>query len=160
MSFHIYQASAKELLKVENFIETLVHKVLVWKCLLSFWSFWSALLYTHVFYKQRFFSTQPKFCWTFSRIELQMLLGYCLIHRSIWDAYYILCPCLELSLFMSYLCDLFFIFIFIFITINRIISWIQKLAYFWEYVLLFLDDDVMKNVNNFQISKVQPQGVA
>ena len=30
-----------------------------------------------------------------------------------------LCPCLGLGLFMSYLCDLFFIFILIFIVINR-----------------------------------------
>ena len=27
-------------------------------------------------------------------------------------------------------------------------------------ILLFLDDGVMTNVNNFQIAKVQPQGVA
>ena len=33
--------------------------------------------------------------------------------------------CLDLGLFMLYLCDLFFIFIFILIMINRIISWIQ-----------------------------------
>ena len=26
-----------------------------------------------------------------------------------------------------------------------------------EYVLLFLDDNVMKNVNNFQTAKIQPQ---
>ena len=31
-------------------------------------------------------------------------------------------------------------------------------AYFLEYVLLFLDD-TMKNVNSFQIAKVQPQDV-
>ena len=31
---------------------------------------------------------------------------------------------------------------------------------FLEYILLFLDDDVIKNVNNSQIAKVKPQGVA
>ena len=35
-------------------------------------------------------------------------------------------------------------------------------AYFLEleYVLLFLDDNVIRNGNNFQIVKVQPQDVA
>ena len=35
-------------------------------------------------------------------------------------------------------------------------------AYFLEleYVLSFLDDNVIKNENNFQIVKVQPQDVA
>ena len=32
--------------------------------------------------------------------------------------------------------------------------------YFLEHVLLFLDDNEMKNLNNFEIAKVQPQGVA
>ena len=46
---------------------------------------------------------------------------------------------------MSYLYDLFFIIILIFIMINRIISWIKQtcsFAYFLECVLLFLDDKV------------------
>ena len=53
---------------------------------------------------------------------------------------------------MLYICDLFLIFIFIFIMINRACSF----AYSLECVLLFLYDIVMKNVNNFQIAKVQP----
>ena len=57
---------------------------------------------------------------------------------------------------MLYICDLFLIFIFIFIMINRACSF----AYSLECVLLFLDDIVMKNVNNFQIAKFQPQGDA
>ena len=64
---------------------------------------------------------------------------------------------------MSHLCNLFLIFIFIFIMVNRMISSIQTHFIFFlflEYILLFLDDNVMKNVNNFQIAKVQPQGVA
>ena len=55
-----------------------------------------------------------------------------------------LCPCLDLGLFMSYLCDLFNIFIFIFIMINRMISWIERHLFFWIFfsVLLFLDDNL------------------
>ena len=47
--------------------------------------------------------------------------------------------------------------------INRIISWVQVdllFAYFLEYTQLFLVDNVMKNVNNFQIAKVKPKCVA
>ena len=53
-----------------------------------------------------------------------------------------LCLCLELGLFMSNLCDLFFIFIFIFIMINRMNTGTCSFAYFLEYVLSFLDDNV------------------
>ena len=56
----------------------------------------------------------------FSWTELQILLRCCLIHISI----------LDLGLSMSYLCDMFFIFIFFFIMINRIISWIQRNLFF------------------------------
>ena len=89
----------------------------------------------HAFcYKPRFFSTQPQGCLTFSWIELQMLLRYCLIHIIIMilrHFLYLLClfPCLDIRLFMSYLCDLFFIFIFIFI--KWLIIWSH------EYRLLF-----------------------
>ena len=62
-----------------------------------------------------------------------------------------------------YLCDLFFIFIFIFIMITYIIAWIQihlhsclfyknMSYYFWMITWI-------KNVNIFQIPKVQPQRV-
>ena len=99
---------------------------------------------TCFFYKQRFFSIQPKCCVTFSWIDLQMLLRCCLIHVSMIILRHVLyllfsCPCLDLGLFMSYLCDLFFFFIFIFVIINRIISWIQTHLFFFlfiEYVLL------------------------
>ena len=64
-----------------------------------------------------------------------MLLRCCLIQISIIILRNFLhllysCPCLDQDLFflvprfVSYICDLFFVFIFIFITINRIISWI------------------------------------
>ena len=71
------------------------------------------------FYKQRFFSTQAQCCLTFSWIQLHMLLWCCLLHitiitlRNILYLVY-LCLCLCLILFMSYLCDQFFIFSLIF----------------------------------------------
>ena len=89
--------------------------------------------YMLFFHKKRFFSTQCQCCLKFLWIELQMLLRCCLIQISIIILRHFLClvyscPCLYLCLFslvpsfMSYICDLFFIFIFILITINRIIS--------------------------------------
>ena len=62
-----------------------------------------------------FFSTQPQCCLTFSWIEVQMLLKYCLIYITIIILKYIwylvdLYPCLILDLFMSYLYHLFFVF--------------------------------------------------
>ena len=80
-----------------------------------------------------------------------MLLRFCLIHKSIiilrrFLYLLYLCLCLDLGLFMSCLYDLFFIFIIIFIMVNRIISRIQEhtcsAAYFLEYVLLFFSDNV------------------
>ena len=68
-----------------------------------------------------------------------MLLRSCLIHISIILRHFLyllyLCPCLELGLFMSHMYDLFFVFIFIFIAINHVISWNV-------YFCLFLDDNV------------------
>ena len=65
------------------------------------------------FFKQRLFSSQPQCYLNFSWIELQMLLRCCLIHITIiilrLISYLVyLCPCLDLGLLMSYLCDLFF----------------------------------------------------
>ena len=90
---------------------------------------------TRFFYKHCFFSTQPPYCLTFSWIELQMLLRCCLIHISIIRqrrTLYLLhfYPSLDLRPFISYLRDLFFIFIFVFMLINRIISWIHTLFTF------------------------------
>ena len=75
-----------------------------------------------------------------------MLLGCCLIYTTIIMVSHIfyliyLCPCLGLALFMSYLCDLFFIFI----AINHITSFKQThllFVHFLEDLLLFLDDNV------------------
>ena len=62
------------------------------------------------FEKQRFLSTQPQCCLTFSWIELQMLLSYSLIHLSMIILRHFLyllylCPSLDLGVLMSYLCD-------------------------------------------------------
>ena len=88
----------------------------------------------YLFFKiQHFFATQC--CLTFVWIELQMLLRCCLIHISIIIVRYCLyvlylCSFLDLGLIVSYLCDLFFIFVFIFIMINCIALWIQTHLFF------------------------------
>ena len=81
---------------------------------------------TFFFYKQHFFSTQPQCCLTISWIEPQMLLRCCLAYTIIIMLRHILhlvylCPCPDLGLFMSYLCDIFFIFSLTFIKINIIL---------------------------------------
>ena len=83
----------------------------------------------------------------------------CLIHISIILPRHFLyllyfCPCLDIGLFVSYLCGLFFIFIFIFTDIILLLLTFQNMYYCFCMITW------MKNVNNFQIAKVQPQGVA
>ena len=71
------------------------------------------------------------------------------------------CQLFIVGLFMLHLYDLFFIFSLIFIVINHITSLKQtQLLLFVEQLILFLDNDVMKKANNFQIAKVQPEGIA
>ena len=48
----------------------------------NWWNFFKKCFYALFFYKQRFFSTQPQCCLTFSWIELQMMVRCCLIHTS------------------------------------------------------------------------------
>ena len=81
---------------------------------------------------------------------LQMLLRCCSIRISyiilrhfLYLQY--LCPCLELGLYMPYLCDQFFFFIFILIMINSIILWKLTHLFCWlflEYAILFFDNTV------------------
>ena len=62
-----------------------------------------------------------------------------------------------------FICDVFFIFIFIFIMINRIILRTQTHLFFclfFRICLIVLDGNVDEELNNFQIAKVQPRGVA
>ena len=65
---------------------------------------------------------------------------------------------------MSYLCDLFFIFTLIIIMINNITSLKQTQLFFAisfriPYISFWMIT-WMKNMNNLQRAKVQPQGVA
>ena len=88
----------------------------------------------HILFKQGFFSAHPQCCLNFSWIELKMLRRCCLIHMSIIIMRHFLFllylyPFLVLHLFMSYLCDPSFMFIFIFIMISHIISWISHLFF-------------------------------
>ena len=75
-----------------------------------------------------------------------MLLKCCLIHLSITILRHLyllyLLPCLDLGLFMLYLCDLFFIFILTFIMDNRMNTDKLVLSLIFQNVLLFLDDNV------------------
>ena len=92
----------------------------------------------------------------------------CLIHISIIILRHFLYllylrPYLEPDLFTAYLCDHFFIFSFIVIRINGVISWIQThlfFSLFFEYVLLFLVDNMDEECEKFSNSKVRPQSVA
>ena len=89
-----------------------------------------------------------------------MLLRCCFIHintiilRCILCLVY-LCLCLDLGLFISYLCDIFLIFSLI--VVDHIISLKQTrlfFAHFLEYLLhYFWMIPLMKNANNFQIAK-------
>ena len=72
---------------------------------LSSSSYWQSD--TRFFYKQRCFSDQSQCCLTVSWFELRMLLRCCLVYiimiiprRFSYLVY--LCPCLDLSLFMSH----------------------------------------------------------
>ena len=63
------------------------------------------------------------------------------------------------GLFMSYICDLFFIFSLIFIAIYHITS--LKQTHLFLYIFKNISFYVwMKKANNFQITKVQPKGAA
>ena len=62
---------------------------------------------------------------------------------------------------MSYLFDLFFIFIFVFIVINGMNTVTLVLLLFFQNMYHYFGTITwMKIVKNFQIAKVQPQGVA
>ena len=112
------------------------------------------------FYKQRFFSTQPQCCLTFSWTGLQMWLRWCLIPITIITMRHILYlvylrPCL--CLFLPCRCDLFFIFTLILIAVNHITSFQQTNLFFihyLEYLLLFWEENIDVKVNNFHIAKV------
>ena len=97
-----------------------------------------------------------------------MFLRRCLIHKSIIilkDFLYLLYLylCQYLGLFLLYLCDVFHFHLhfhddYLYNLMNTdmhvlLLIFRSMLYYFWMTMW-------MKNVNNFQIAKVQPQGVA
>ena len=96
-----------------------------------------------LFFISNAFLTQPQCCLSFPWIELQVLLRCCLIRISIIILRHFLYllylwPCLDLGLFMLYLCDLFVVFIFILIMINRMnTDTFVFLLMFLEYFLIF-----------------------
>ena len=131
----------------------------VWYCFVFF-----LYIYNLQFFKQKVYSHQVLiYLWDPSQkaitkktdlrnrqIRNRRFLRRCLIHIAITilrNILYIvyLCSCLGLGLSVSYMCDLFFIFSFIFIAIYHITSFKQTyliLVRFIEYLLLFLDYNV------------------
>ena len=95
-----------------------------------------------------------------------MLLRCCLTHITIITLRHILylvylCQCLSLGPFMSYLCDLFFIFSFILIFINHITSLKQMplfFVHFLGYVPLLLDDNLDEECELLSNSKSSASG--
>ena len=102
-----------------------------------------------------------------------MLLKCCSIHKAVIILRHILylvhiCPWLCPGLFMSYLCDLFFIFSFMFFVINHITSFKKMhllFAFFSEHLTLFLDGGsvrgykILKYPRLFPKNTVLPQDV-
>ena len=78
-------------------------------------------------------------------------------HHYIRNIYSVnLCQCLGLGLYMSYLCEVFFIFSLIFIDINHITSFKQTYIFcvhFLDYRLLLLVDNVNNESEYFSNNK-------
>ena len=120
-----------------------------------------SLKYTGFFVSIAFFQPSLSIGQLFHELSFKCCFRCCLIHTNIIILRYLIFTIFlsmfrSRSIYISYLCDLYFIFILIFIMVNRIILWIQTHLLF----CLFLMAILMKNVSNFQITKVQPQGVA
>ena len=105
----------------------------------SIWNFDFVQLYLkkslHAFFLQATLSFKSASVLLNFFMNFKMLFRCCLVPISIIIMIYFicflyLCLCLDLGLFMSHLCDLFFFFFSIFIMINRIISWIQTHLFF------------------------------
>ena len=112
------------------------------------------------------FFDSPSVLLNFSWIELQMLLQGCLIHMTFILLKHIIyvvysCQYLGLGLFMPHLFDLFFISSLIFTVINHITSFKQMylfLIHFLEYLLLFLNDNVDEESEQYSNSKSSTSG--
>ena len=82
--------------------------------------------------------------WALNIAEVLLKTSTIIILRHILYLVY-LYPCLDLSLFMSYFCDVFFIFSLIFIAVNHMKSLKQThffFVHFLEYLLSVLVDNV------------------
>ena len=122
----------------------------------------------HAFFLSNAFfnSDSIQCCLTSSWIELQMLLRCWVIYITIIILKHILylvylCRSLCLGLFLSHLCDLFFIFSLIFIVINHMTSLRQmhlSFVNFLEYLLLFLDDNVYEESEKFSNKESSASG--
>ena len=112
-----------------------------------------------LFFISNAISIQPQCCLIFSWIKLQKSLRCCLINVSIFILrhflYFLyLCPYLDLGLFLSYLCDLFFIFVFILTMINHIIP--SKQGHLFCFRVLW----IFHIIFGWRLAKVQSKGVA
>ena len=110
------------------------------------------LTYT-LLYKQHLFSTQPQFCLVFYWIKSRMLLKCCLIHINITLLIHFLCLVylyLCLRQFTFYLCNLFFIIIFIFIKISPQGVACLLLKFFMKVLLKIKSVYALSNVNKIQ----------
>ena len=119
---------------------------------------------TRFFYKQCFFSTHPQCCLAFSWIELQMLLRCWLIHLTnikhfIFSIFVSMSR--PSSIYVVHMWSIFYFFSLVFIIINNLI---KKTHLFFVYFVrlspTIFGQYCIKKANNFQKSKVQPQGVA
>ena len=118
---------------------------LLWKVI----EWWRKL--HNFFFEQRFFFNSAAMLFNF-------FMSISIIARHFLYLLYF-CSCLDLGLIMSYLYHLFFIFIFIFIMIDRIISWMQTHLFFCLFSRTCPIIFGWRMWINFQLAKVQPQGV-
>ena len=107
---------------------------------------------TRFFYMQRFFfnSASVYFMnWTSNVVKCCLNITIIILRHILYFVY--LGPCLDLGLFMSYLCDLFFVLSLIF---HLVFVYFKNISYcFWMTMWI-------KKMNYFPIAKVQSQGVA
>ena len=112
----------------------------IFLCLVIRFFIQATLFYT----SNAFFSTQPLVLLNFLWAELQILLRCCFIrlsihHNDILFTFNIIVSILGLGLFLSYLCDLFFIFIFISTLYNHCLKSAQNMEFFLVRIFPHLD---------------------
>ena len=90
---------------------------------------------TRFFISNTFFQLSVSVAYLFHELSFKCCLG---VAWFIYIYVLYLCPCLDLGLFVSYLCFLVFILIFIFIMIHEY-RYTCPFAYFLKYILLFCE---------------------